>query len=85
MGIKKKEQNQKDFEEIEPTRRSAQSVRNYYMNLNIESIDRKKTASEKRDLYNDRSLRKRKLLQEGKKITWNHPNTKFKPVLVIKA
>lgn len=34
-----------------------------------------------RNYYNNKSLRKRKLLNEGKKINWQFPNTKFIPAV----
>jgi len=61
--------------------RSAESIRRSYLNANLDAetkaLDNGGSES-LRNFYNNRSLRKRKLLLEGKKITWRHPNTKFR-------
>lgn len=68
---------------IENTR-SAESIRRSALNANLDAETKafdRGGSDALRDFYNGPSLRKRKLLQEGKKIIWKFPTTKFFPAV----
>lgn len=81
MGIKKKEQNQKESEEIESSHRTAESIRKSYFNSTFDPETKalmRGGSDALRDYFNN--INKRRKLGN-----WHYPNTKFKPVLVIKV
>ena len=64
------------------THRSPESIRQSYLNANISPEDKalSRGGSEAlRNFYSGPSIRKRGLLEEGKKIIWLCSNTVFKP------